>query len=142
MIFCDTSFAAKLYALEPETAAVRTLLEEAQWIYVSELFRVEVLAVFHRRLREGKWTPAEFRAADRQFQHDDQTGFWSWLPVEHQLMVAAEQTFRTLPPDIFLRAADCIHLTTARQHGFGGIHTYDAHQSRAALALGLQALTV
>ncbi len=54
MIFCDTSTAAKLYVPESESPAVRALLEAADAVYVSDLARVELHGVFHRRWREGR----------------------------------------------------------------------------------------
>lgn len=56
MIFCDTSAVAKLYVAERESPAVRTLLESDDQVLVSELVRAELMAVFHRQLRERKWT--------------------------------------------------------------------------------------
>jgi predicted nucleic acid-binding protein len=142
VIFCDTSFAAKLYALEPETAVVRQAIDEADQVFVSDLFRVELMSVFHRRMREGLWMPEDFRTAIEQFQRDDLCGFWTWLPLERKILQAAEQVFTTLPPSTFLRAADCIHLVTALYHGFGIIHTFDQHQAQAAQVLGLRAASV
>ena len=74
MIFCDTSIVAKLYVREAESKAVLLRLETEDVVYVSELVRPELMAVFHRRLREGKWTRADFAAAVRQFSSDDLGG--------------------------------------------------------------------
>jgi uncharacterized protein with PIN domain len=57
MIFCDTFTIAKLYVPEPESTVVRRRLEAEDEVCVSELARLELMGVFHRRLREGKWTP-------------------------------------------------------------------------------------
>jgi hypothetical protein len=54
------------------------VLEAALEVAVSELVRLELTAVFHRRLRENKWSQADFVAALRQFTHDDVAGFWTW----------------------------------------------------------------
>jgi predicted nucleic acid-binding protein len=99
------------------------------------------MAVFHRRLREGFWRQRDFVAAVRQFQHDDVTGFWTWLPVDSFILRAAAETISTLPSTIFLRASDCIHLVTAMRHDFTEFMTFDAHQSKAAAALGLVPVT-
>ncbi|MDR1191881.1 MAG: type II toxin-antitoxin system VapC family toxin [Verrucomicrobiales bacterium] len=137
MIFCDTSFAAKLYAQEPESAAVSALLNTEDKIFVSELFRVELMAVFHRRLREGLWARQQFATAIAQFQRDDINGLWAWLPINHELVMKATQRFITLPKTTFLRAADCLHLATALHHGFDEIHTFDLHQAKVAQEFGL-----
>ena len=141
MIFCDTSAVAKLYVPEPESAAVRRRLESEDEVCLSELARPELLGVFHRRLRERKWTHKEFLAAVRQFSHDDIGGFWTWLPLDKSITEAAAQTYATLPGTVFLRSSDCLHLVTALHHHFTEICTYDAHQSAAAPVLGLKAIT-
>jgi predicted nucleic acid-binding protein len=141
MIFCDTSAAAKLYVPEPESATVQRRLESEDGVCLSELARTELLAVFHRRWREGKWRRTEFLAAVRQFSRDDLTGFWTWLPMDRSITEAAAQVYTTLPEKIFLRSSDCLHLVTAMQNSFGEICTYDSHQISAASALGLKAVT-
>lgn len=137
MILCDTSTLAKVYVPEPESEGVRRCLEEQDMVCVSELARPELMAVFHRRLREHIWTRADFLAAVRQFSADDIGGFWSWLPLDGTITQAAARIFDTLPEDVFLRAADCIHVVTALHHNFREIHTHDRHQIAAAGALGL-----
>ena len=141
MIFCDTSLLAKLYVPERESAAVRQLVETAPAACASELARTELLGVFHRRLREHKWTRAEFLAAVRQFTKDDVGGFWHWHRLDRTIVDAAVSTYTTLPENIFLRSSDCLHLITAVHHNFAEIYTYDLHQSKAATALGLKPLT-
>jgi predicted nucleic acid-binding protein len=141
VIACDTSAVAKFYVPEKESRSIRKSLEEADQVCLSELARPEIMAVFHRRLREGFWRQRDFVAAVRQFQHDDVTGFWTWLPVDSLILRAAAETFATLPSTIFLRASDCIHLVTAMRHDFTEFMTFDAHQSKAAAALGLVPVT-
>lgn len=141
MIACDTSAVAKFYVPEKESRSIRKSLEEADQVCLSELARPEIMAVFHRRLREGFWRQRDYVAAVRQFQHDDVTGFWTWLPVDSFILGAAAETYATLPSTIFLRASDCIHLVTAMRHDFTEFMTFDAHQSKAAVALGLVPVT-
>jgi predicted nucleic acid-binding protein len=142
MLFCDTSTIAKLYVPERESAPVRAVLENEDQVYASELVKVEILAVFHRQLREKKWPRDVFQAAIRQFTNDDIGGFWTWLPLDGGILAGAAKTFTTFPGDVFLRPSDCLHLVTAIQHGFPEIHTHDAHQTRAAAALGMRAVTL
>ena len=141
MIFCDTSAAAKLYVPERESGAVRLLLEAEDEVCLSELARIELMGVFHRRLREKKWTRAHFLAAVRQFSQDDLGGFWTWLPLSRPITEAATRTYTTLPETAFLRSSDCLHLVTGLHHNFAEIYTYDTHQALAALVLGLKAVT-
>jgi predicted nucleic acid-binding protein len=142
MIFCDTSTIAKLYVVEPESAAVRKRLESEDQVFISELARVELMAVFHRRLREGKWSQGDFGTALRQFTNDDIGGFWSWLALDGTVVDAASKTFVTLPATVFLRSSDCLHLVTAMRHNFTEIFTYDKHQAAAATALGVSPVVI
>ncbi|WP_404423044.1 type II toxin-antitoxin system VapC family toxin [Nibricoccus sp. IMCC34717] len=141
MIFCDTSALAKFYVPELESPAVRRGLEGEDEVYASALAKVELLGVFHRRWREGKWTQSDFNLCVRQFQKDDLSGFWRWVPLDDRIVDAAMGTFTTLSPSLFLRSSDCIHLVTALHQGFDSVYTYDAHQTLAASALGLTAKT-
>ncbi len=127
-MFCDTSTLAKYYEQEAESAAVRAALDTADHVLASELAKAELMAVFHRRWREGKWREPVFRAHCRQFARDDASGLWTWMPV----------TSGT----VFLRTADCVHLLTALQHGFSEIHTHDTHQFAAAASLGLKPIAL
>jgi predicted nucleic acid-binding protein len=142
MIFCDTSTVAKLYVPELQSAAARKVLEGAPEVVASELVRLELTGVFHRRLRENKWTRSDFDAALRQFSHDDVAGFWTWLALDSTIVSAATKTMETLPANLFLRSADCLHLVTAIHHGFTEVHTHDVHQIAAASALGLRTITI
>ncbi len=141
MILCDTSAIAKLYLAEQESPAVRLKLEAEDQVFISELGRAELMGVFHRQLRERKWTRDQFLIAVRQFTNDDLGGFWTWLPLDGAIVEAAAKTFVTLPDSVFLRTADCLHLVTALHHRFAEICTYDTHQSAAAVALGLKPRT-
>ncbi len=138
MIACDTSAVAKFYVPEKESRALRQLLETEDGVCVSELVRPELMAVFHRRLREGDWNRRDFTAAVRQFQHDDLAGFWTWLPIDSLIMRAAAEAFATLPPTVFLRSSDCIHIVTALHNNFTEFVTFDIHQMRAASSMGLR----
>ena len=142
MIFCDTSTVAKLYVSEAESAAVRLRLEAEDEVCVSELARAELMAVFHRRLREAKWTRADFSATVRQFSADDIGGFWTWLPLDGVIIGAAANTFATLPDNVFLRSSDCLHLVTALHHNFTDVFTHDKHQTAAAATLGLNPVNI
>ncbi len=142
MVFCDTSTLAKYYVPEAESAAVQARLDREDRVALSELARAEIMGVFHRRLREKKWTKQDFQAVVRQFSRDDIGGYWSWLPLDAMIVEQSVKTYSTLPGDVFLRTADCLHLVTALHHGFSVIHTHDAHQIKAAASLGLTAQSI
>jgi predicted nucleic acid-binding protein len=142
MIFCDTSTLAKYYVPEAESAAVRVRLDAEDQVVFSELARAELMAVFHRRLREQTWPRREFEAVTRQFIKDEVSGYWSWRLLDSVIVDEAVKIYSMLPETIFLRTADCLHLVTALHHGFTEIHTHDVHQIRAASALGLAAARI
>ncbi len=142
MILCDTSTIAKFYVFELESAAVRHRLDAEDAVCVSELVRVEIMGVFHRRLRKGKWSRDEFLNAAGQFAADDMSGYWTWMPLDTTILEAAAKTFTTLPTSVFLRASDCMHLVTAIHHNFAAIFTHDKHQRVAAATLGLEPVAI
>jgi predicted nucleic acid-binding protein len=142
VILCDTSTIEKFYVFEPESAAVRSRLDAEDAVCVSELVRVELMGVFHRRLRDGKWSRDEFLNTAAQFAADDLGGYWTWMPLDTTIVEAAAKTFTTLPTSVFLRASDCIHLVTAVHHNFDAIFTHDTHQTAAAATLGLEPVAI
>lgn len=142
MIFCDTSTLAKYYVTEAESAAVRARLDQEDQVLASELAKAELMAVFHRRLREKIWSRVDFLAAVRQFTKDDVGGFWNWIPLETTLITQVTRTYDTLPETMFLRTADCIHLITALRTGLAEIYTHDRHQTQAAASFGLSVVMI
>lgn len=140
MIFCDTSSAVKVYVREAGSVEILRLFEKHDQVFLSELARVELISVFHRRLREGIWKKSDFTGAISQFTRDDISGFWTWLPLDRAITEAAAEIYATLPESVFLRSSDCLHLVTALRHNFVEIVTYDTHQAKAASVLGLKAV--
>jgi predicted nucleic acid-binding protein len=142
MLFCDTSTLAKYYVAEPESDAVRGRLDAEDQVLLSELARAELMGVFHRRLRERTWERNDFLMVVRQFSADEVAGYWTFVPLEGGIVEQVVRTYATLPEDVFLRAADCLHLVTALRHGFTEIHTHDTHQRDGAGALGVTAIAI
>ncbi|MDI1247743.1 MAG: type II toxin-antitoxin system VapC family toxin [Lacunisphaera sp.] len=140
MIFSDTSMVAKFYVAEAESKEVRALFENEDQRFVSELVRVELMGIFHRQVREKIWPRTKFETAVRQFNMDDIGGFWTWIPLDPEILEAAAKTYATLPETVYLRSADCLHLITGIHNNFPEIYTYDKHQALAAPTLGLKAL--
>jgi predicted nucleic acid-binding protein len=142
MLFCDTSTLAKYYVQEPDSDAVRARLDAEDQVLLSELARAELVAVFHRQLRERKWSREEFATVVRQFSTDEAVGYWTWVPLDSGIVEQVVRTYTTLPDNVFLRTADCLHLVTALQQGFTEVHTHDAHQRNGSGALGLTAIAI
>jgi predicted nucleic acid-binding protein len=137
MIFCDTSALAKYYLHENESRAVRSRLDSEDAVIASELAHTELMSVFHRRMRERKWTAEQFQRAASQLGRDNVARYWTWSPVSSSIIGAANQLYLSLPESVFLRASDCLHLVTALHHGFEELCTFDRHQQEAVQALGL-----
>jgi uncharacterized protein len=137
MIFCDTSALAKYYVDEVGSLALRSRLRSEDAVMASELARVELMSVFHRRMREREWTREQFQAAASQLSRHDATQYWTWLPVSDLIIGAASQLYLSLSESVFLRASDCLHLVTALHHGFEEVCTFDRHQQEAVQALSL-----
>lgn len=142
MIFCDTSALAKYYVPENASTALISRLDSENAVIASELARVELMSVFHRRLRERKWTREQFQAAASQFNRDEAARCWTWTPVTSFIIGAASQLYLSLPENIFLRASDCLHLVTALHRGFTEVCTFDRHQQEALQTLGLTVINL
>jgi predicted nucleic acid-binding protein len=104
--------------------------------------QIEVVSVFHRKMREGAFGEAAFREIAAQFADDCAHGLWTWLPVTAALVTAAIAAIERLPRSVFLRSADALHLACGREHGLTDIYTNDGHMSAGARHFGLRALTI
>jgi hypothetical protein len=142
MIYFDGCYIAKYYLAEPDSPAVIAAAGKEGSVACSAQGKVEVAAVFHRKLREGAFTQVDYQVLRRQFELDCSTGLWSWLPVGGYPIENAVRHFGTLPSTVFLRTGDAIHLCTALEHGFHDIYTSDKHVLAAAPFFGLNGITL
>jgi len=136
--YFDTSYLAKCYLREPGADKVRALAAASSAIACCKSGEVELNAVFHRHLREGKIREREFRIVVAQLLSDLADGLWTWLPVTETLLTESAQAFHSLKPSVFLRAADAIHLTSARRNGIREVYTNDRHMLAACEAFGIE----
>jgi predicted nucleic acid-binding protein len=104
--------------------------------------RLEVAAVFHRKLREKIISPAIYRELDSQFSEDITAGIWRFLTTTETMIVKSQSAYRTLPASFFLRSADCLHLCAAAEAGFKEIYSNDRHLLAAAPHFGLRGIDV
>lgn len=132
MSYFDSAFIAKFYLEEPESDAIRKLAESIGEVHCVLFGRLEVASAFHRKWREGAFFDAAFREISDQFADDCAAGLWQWLPASGALVEAASAAIRRLPKTVFLRSADALHLTCAREHGFDAIYSSDRHVLAAA----------
>ncbi|MGQ0655405.1 MAG: hypothetical protein ACT4P4_24615 [Betaproteobacteria bacterium] len=72
-------------------------------------------SAFHRKWREGGFSEMVFGEVSEQFADDCAAGLWQWLPLMPALIEASARAVRAIPQTVFLRAADALHLSCARE---------------------------
>ena len=142
MIYLDAAYMAKFYVEEPDSEKVREFLRDAEQAGSCLHGMVEVVSVFHRKLREGTVPLAEFEALCAQFELDCSLGLWTWLPLSESLATKTRSAISQLSGSVFLRASDAIHLACAASNGIAVVHTNDRHMIAAAPTFGLQTATL
>jgi uncharacterized protein len=135
--YFDTSYVAKFYLKEPESAQVRELVRETDFICSSLWTLAEFHAVLHRRFREGAFSHVEASELSRRFSEHIDEGLWNLIPVTESLLRRTSALVLSCPRDIFLRTADAVHLTSALGAGELEIWTNDRHMLAAAPHFGL-----
>jgi uncharacterized protein len=142
MIYFDATYLAKFYVAEPDSAQIRARVMSEGKVASSLHARLEVAAVFHRKLREGTIAPDECRRLHEQFAIDCEDDLWIWFPLRGELIELASAKYRALSSAIFLRAADALHLTCAAENGFTQVFSNDRHLLAAAPHFGLTGVTL
>ena len=136
-MYFDTSYIAKFYFNEPESARVRDLVRKADAIYSSLWAFTEFHAVLHRRLREGATSSTGARELASRFSRHIDDGLWNLIPVTEGVLRRTSALILSAPGDLFLRTADAVHLTTAQEAGEREVWTNDRHMLAAAAYFGL-----
>ncbi len=142
MIYFDACYIAKFYLAEPDSGRVIAFAQKQLQVSCLLTGKAEVVAVFHRKLREGIVDEAGFHLLCDQFESDCASGLWCWHSLDEALVLRATHFFRSLPSKTFLRAADALHLTSAAEEGFTTLYSSDRHMSAAAPEFGLQAVAL
>jgi predicted nucleic acid-binding protein len=142
MIYFDTSYVAKCYLNETGSTAVRQLAQSQLALACSEYGRIEVASTFHRNLRERLLNVTQFKVVVRQFESDDRSGVWIWLPMRSELCRKAAERIKALSAATFIRAGDALHLITAAENGFTEIYSNDRHLQATASQFGMKAMNV
>ena len=141
-MYVDTAYIAKYYLNEPESVAVRNLIGSADMVYSSVWALPEVHCVFHRQMREGAISARAARDLARLFLNHVDEGLWNLLPAGEPLLRRASAIVMSGSQRIFLRTADAVHLTTAKDLGEGEVWTNDRHMLTAASHFGLTGRSV
>ena len=113
MIYFDTAYILKCYINETGSEAVRSLANQHEQIACCEFGRMELFGAFHRCVREKILDMKYFYIALEQFELDEQDHVWRWLPLTREIMSGVGATFKKLPPEVYLRTADAVHLRCA-----------------------------
>ena len=141
MIYFDTSYLVRLYYQDPGAEAVRTLAA-SDHIASAAHGQAEMMAAFHRKLREGAIRPAAYAALVGQVRAHIDAGAFLWLAQDQEIFLRIRQVYQRLPATVFLRAADSIHLATAAEAGFRIVYSNDSHLLAAAKHFGVEGKNV
>ncbi len=142
MIYFDTCYMLKCYLPEHGHLEVSDLWRRSEEVVCCEFSKAEFASALHRHLREGRISPEGLTEVLAAWREDQAAGLWRWLPLDGLVINAVVDSFERLPANIFLRSADAVHLTCAREHGLSQVHSNDRHLKLAAPHFGLVACDV
>jgi predicted nucleic acid-binding protein len=137
VIYFDTSYLVRLYYQDADWEKVRRLAAQDN-VACAWHGQAELLAAFHRKLRDKDILPAHYKALIDQFAADDRGGAFHWLPLAQETLARVSGVYRSLPGGVFLRGADALHLAAAACQGFKVIYSHDKHLLSAATHFGLE----
>jgi predicted nucleic acid-binding protein len=133
-LYLDTSSLVKIYVAEPDSDAVRRLVDQATIVATSGIAYPETRAALARRRRERALSPTAHRIATRAFEDD-----WSrYLAVDVSAAICREAG--NLAERYRLRGYDSVHLASyleiARRAGVAETQfsSFDDRLNRAARA--------
>ncbi len=141
MIYFDTSYLVRLYYADPGADQVRALAA-TDHVACAAHGQAEMIAAFHRKLREGAIRPAAYAALVQQVEAHIQAGAFQWLAQDKEILSRVRQAYRNLPASVFLRGADAIHLGTAAEAGLRVVYSNNAHLLAAARHFGIKGRNV
>ncbi|HTV07321.1 MAG TPA: type II toxin-antitoxin system VapC family toxin [Acidobacteriaceae bacterium] len=136
MIYFDTSYLVRLYYQDPGADAVRALAA-TDHLACAAHGQAEMIAAFHRKLREGAIRAASYAALVGQLEAHIQAGAFRWIPQSEDILARIRKVYEKLPGTVFLRAADAVHLATAAESGFRAVYSNDGHLLAAAKHFGI-----
>jgi len=138
MEYFDTAFIAKVYLQEEGSEVVRAEVAKLDALACSVHGRVESAFVFHRKYREGAIDKPGFHARMELVEKDTALGLIEWLPLDADVLEATWDSAKKLQRKIPLRAADALHLVSARDNGFKRVFSSDRHLLAGAKHYGLR----
>jgi predicted nucleic acid-binding protein len=142
MIYLDASYIIKCYLLELGTPEVLTLVQGNAGCSSALHGRVEFWSGVHRRFREKSISDRQAREVWQQFEQDERSGVWRWLPLTQSIVKRACEAFEKLAPNVFLRSGDALHLACAGENGFVDVYSADRVLLTTASHFGLNGISV
>jgi predicted nucleic acid-binding protein len=141
VIYFDTSYLVRLYYDDPGADRVRALAA-TDHVVCAALGQAEMMAAFHRKLRERAIKRAAYAALTEQVEAHIDRGAFQWIATDDAILSRVRQVCRNLPGSVFLRGADALHLATAAESGFTIVYSNDAHMLAAAEHFGIKGINV
>jgi predicted nucleic acid-binding protein len=138
ILFCDTSAVVKLYVVEPSSADMKRLVQEAEVVAVCRIAWAEAHAALSRRAREVPVDAPAISAAKRAFGED-----WPRYLVMEVTQPLVERAARYA--DTFaLRGYDSVQLAAAHETAMlaeapVSFACFDERLNKAAIVLGMTA---
>jgi predicted nucleic acid-binding protein len=140
-VYFDTSYIAKFYFNEPESARIRTLVRRR-----IHYFRRCGLTLNSTRCFIGACArvpaPPPTRDLASLFSEHMEDGLWNLIPVSEGLLRRTSARLISSPRDLFIRTADAVHLTTASEIGERDVWASDRQMLAAAPYFGLAGRSV
>jgi predicted nucleic acid-binding protein len=141
VIYFDTSYLVRLYYADAGADAVRALAA-TDHLACAAHGQAEMMAAFHRKLRERAIRAPAYAALLGQVRAHIEVGAFQWLAQNEEIMARIRNVYQKLPAAVFLRGADAIHLATAADAGFRIIYSNDGHLLAAARHFGIEGRNV
>ena len=104
--------------------------------------KAEVVAAFHRKLRDGAINKTDLQALVNQFEAEDDANAFQWLAFSPLVIGRIVRVYLTLPSNLILRSADALHLACAAEGDFKEIYSNDARLLTAAPFFDLRAINI
>ncbi len=98
----------------------------------------EFFSILLRKRREGAMSRDTANAVVDQLDHDIRGGGVVFLPCSHEVSQRTRDTLRHAAENVFIRAADALHLACASVNGFQDIYSHDKHLLLASPLFGLR----
>ena len=139
MAYWDTSCLVKLYAWEPDSAAIRGLAVSGDVVVTSAIARFELWATLSRKEATGDLETNGARQAIASYDADVGLGLIQVEAISQSIAAQFESIIEhcnRLTPPLLLRTLDAIHLSTAETAGEFELVCTDRRLRQAAVGLG------